>query len=497
MMTNPKILFWFDVDLEQFCISKFLQDVYDGDFYAIIDINNQAKSFFESQQLVNFKKIWYYRDFLLKLDSIPNMDYLKSFEKNYNINLWNLAYTERYFLNFNNYYDFKKNEILYLFEQEIILFEKIIDEVNPDFIIMKVSDYHQNHLFHEICKRKKIKILTLSNARISNKTILSTDADILDEEFLSNSINTDKVRSFKEIQKLAKQYSKYQSNFRKEDRVSLVKKLNASLKFFLYVCNSDYRKFYANYGRTRFKVFLNEFLFIFKRFYREQYQNKISINSINTNHKFIYFPLHLEPERSFLITAPYFTNQLEVISYIAKSLPIDYKLYVKDHPGMSDKGWRNIEFYKKITQLPNVILINPSISNEKLIESSSMVITIAGTASMTAAFYEKPSAVFTNTLFSKLSSIVQIKNITELTKVIDSLLNVKVDLKELNSFIDYLEKNTIDFGIIQMNALIGSAFYHGGFLKDTKISEEQMQKFLTENKIIFENLALEYVKKLN
>ena len=78
------------------------------------------------------------------------------------------------------------------------------------------------------------------------------------------------------------------------------------------------------------------------------------------NEKFIYYPLHIEQERSLLIAAPYYTNQIEIIRSIAKSLPIDYKLYVKEHPSQANRNWRDISDYKEIINIPNVRLIHPS-----------------------------------------------------------------------------------------------------------------------------------------
>ena len=49
---------------------------------------------------------------------------------------------------------------------------------------------------------------------------------------------------------------------------------------------------------------------------------------IEHNEKFIYFPLGVDEERNLLIAAPYYTNQIEVIRHIVKSLPIGYVLYV-------------------------------------------------------------------------------------------------------------------------------------------------------------------------
>ena len=68
----------------------------------------------------------------------------------------------------------------------------------------------------------------------------------------------------------------------------------------------------------------------------------------------------MEPERTLLIDAPFHTNQLDIIKNLAKSIPINYKLFVKEHPSMAHREWRDVSFYKEILSLPNVVLIHPS-----------------------------------------------------------------------------------------------------------------------------------------
>ena len=108
----------------------------------------------------------------------------------------------------------------------------------------------------------------------------------------------------------------------------------------------------------------------------------------------MFFPLHVEPERTISIDSPYYSNQLEIITNVARSLPINYKLFVKEHPMQAVYGWRNTSYYKKILELPNVILIHPNFSNETLLENCQLVVTIGGTLGLEAAFNKKPSIVF-------------------------------------------------------------------------------------------------------
>ena len=90
---------------------------------------------------------------------------------------------------------------------------------------------------------------------------------------------------------------------------------------------------------------------------------KNAVRVLDKKTPFVYYPLHSEPERALSIAAPFFTNQIDVITNIAKSLPVGYKLFVKEHPSMTLKRGtgRKLSFYKDLLKLPNVKLIHPEI----------------------------------------------------------------------------------------------------------------------------------------
>ena len=53
---KPKIIFWINAFLLPFCLAHNLQKQYDANYYAIFDITNKPKSFFQSQEFVKFEK---------------------------------------------------------------------------------------------------------------------------------------------------------------------------------------------------------------------------------------------------------------------------------------------------------------------------------------------------------------------------------------------------------------------------------------------------------
>ena len=91
-----KILFWLSADLTYFFLAYHFQKIPNCEIYAIIDITDKPKKFFENQKLVNFKKIWFFHDNIKDTKNrIPDLEYLKSFEEEYNIDLWKLAINAR------------------------------------------------------------------------------------------------------------------------------------------------------------------------------------------------------------------------------------------------------------------------------------------------------------------------------------------------------------------------------------------------------------------
>ena len=107
-------------------------------------------------------------------------------------------------------------------------------------------------------------------------------------------------------------------------------------------------------------------------------------------------------ERNLLIDSAMYTNQIEIIRIIAKSLPINYRLYVKESPAQASREWRSKKEYKEIQNIPNVTLIQPTVLGRELIENSSLVISIAGTSSLEATFHQKPSIIFGNVIYNSI-----------------------------------------------------------------------------------------------
>ena len=101
-------------------------------------------------------------------------------------------------------------------------------------------------------------------------------------------------------------------------------------------------------------------------------------NKIDSKEDYAYFTLHTEPEALFPFPRLFLLINSGLFLKSARSLPLHYKLYVKDHPQMFGKRPRS--YYKKLKKIPNVKIIDPSVSSLMLTQNSNIVITITGTS---------------------------------------------------------------------------------------------------------------------
>jgi len=495
---KDKILVWLDYEFSIFGAVKSLQEKYDAEFFAVIDSNEMTKKYFQNQKMVTFEKTWFLRDEISKITK-PNLEYLESFEKKYQINIWSIVYSERAFYpKWNKYHRFDSNEILCIIEQECRLYEKILDEVKPNFLICRMADYHHIYLFQELAKSNGIQLLILGTTRLGNRVLISKEVDKIDD--LKELPNRSKSkRNFEELQKYIEDVGmkKGAENLVTEFQNSTKSKAKAAYQFFFKIKNEKYREHFNNYGRTRTKVFLMELNKIFRSKIREDFLNRHSLKKIEKDAKFVYFPMHFDPERQLLIKAPFYTNQLEFIINLAKSLPVGYELYVKEHPLQKwHVGWKPISQYKTLIDLPNVKIIHPSVSSNELIKKSSLVVTISGTSVLEAAFYNKPGIIVSDLTYAILPSVYKLNQIDDLPNAIRTQLKTKVNADDVNKYIDVIEDHTIDFRVFDFHAELVSTFYYGGEYSNVEIPIKKMNVLIEKYKESFDRIASKFVEKI-
>ncbi len=204
----PKILFWIEGATIHFGIAKFLQEKLDCHLYGIIDVNSE-KEFFEKQKIVNFKKIWFYRDEIIRRNSIEP-GYLKKTEEEYKIDLLKVVYSDVWFHKYNDYYKYSFEEIVKILENDCMFFERVLDEIEPDYLVIRMSDASHMELLQMLCKAKGIKILTLGPSRLGYRSLISEHVDRFDKNHSIDNEST-KDYTFNDVLKLIEGTSKQEA----------------------------------------------------------------------------------------------------------------------------------------------------------------------------------------------------------------------------------------------------------------------------------------------
>jgi len=107
--------------------------------------------------------------------------------------------------------------------------------------------------------------------------------------------------------------------------------------------------------------------------------------------KYVYYPLHVDPEASTMVLSPMHTDQISIIESVSKSLPGDTLLVVKEHLPMLGK--RPKGFYEALQKLPRVLLVRPDLNGHEIINASQGVVVITGTSALEALLLGKKALV--------------------------------------------------------------------------------------------------------
>jgi hypothetical protein len=113
--------------------------------------------------------------------------------------------------------------------------------------------------------------------------------------------------------------------------------------------------------------------------------------------KYIYFPMHKEPELALRFQATAWHDQRNTIQVLASCLPSGYRLLVREH--RLNFGTRPAEYYRRLRRLPNVTLIDAFDSQYKYIRHADLVVTENGTSGWEGLILSRRVITLARTLY--------------------------------------------------------------------------------------------------
>ena len=421
-----------------------------------------------------------------------DLNNLKKFEEKFNFNIWLDIFTERSFYKYwVDFHKFTDKEILSIIYHTLSFFVDVIEKNKPKLIIMKqVGDNVSSLLFYRVAKKLGIKILMLNQLYVKDRLTLS-----------ENLVNREISDEFKKLKNSFKKSSKiYDTEFiKKNDRtlsvssllkgIHIKKNLSQKINYYIKRLSNETESTYQNIGKTKLNMIKFRLQNNFEVKKRKKFLDDYSIKSVG-DEKFLYFPLASEPEARILVTSPFYTNQIALIENIAKAIPIDFTLYVKEHPVQKLKFWRSVSDYKKLISIPNVKFIHPSVNTDKLLSKCQGVIAISGGTSFETIFYKKPVILFADEYYDVLSTVTRIKTFKTLSNdITNALHNFKFNNDELDAFMQASDKQSflIPYYMIRDDAQILSSLQN--YVNDFNLTTKEFQKFYETYETYFELIA--------
>jgi len=162
--------------------------------------------------------------------------------------------------------------------------------------------------------------------------------------------------------------------------------------------------------KSRLKYWLNKAVI---NSVRALFWKNASVSSIPSV-PFIFFPLHMPGEAQTLVRGYPFINDVEVVQQVSLTLPAEFILLIKEHPGY--EGWKSMQELNVIKSLPNVVLVNSEISSHDLIDRAEGIVTINSSVWFEALAFETPVITLGNGTFTGTDMTTSARSYEELRR---------------------------------------------------------------------------------
>ncbi len=313
----------------------------------------------------------------------------------------------------------------------------LIDEFHPDMLCDLDNAELQRTILTEVCYKEKIPYMTIEYSKYGYYKFPSFQNTYLIDPYIRNMYKKMLMLSDEELSESIE----YIKNFREESSImnkeyvgtvtsqyekdSLIWVLRVMHGKWVYFWDMDITKRNLKLKRTCPILYAPSvpYFFYYLKYElvkRRLFEKNKYFEPPVPGEDYVFMPLHLIPESTVFIKGSFYVDEVNLIEQVSKSLPIGWKLYVKEHQAML--GERSLDFYKRVKELHNVRLVQVNYYRDPKpwIVNAKGVVTIVGTTAYEAALLGKKAVVFADPAFSMIDGIIRVKSFEELPAAIAS-----------------------------------------------------------------------------
>lgn len=201
------------------------------------------------------------------------------------------------------------------------------------------------------------KIFELEGIKIENK--FEKEIPYMNKKFLKGGFKFSKIKNFRTLNNELNSYV-------------------PGYQFIKEIIRSEYR------GQAHYRYKL-------KKKYEENLKKLTS--SIDLEVPFVYFGLHLQPEKSTSSWGGKYSDHALALEHLSAILPEGWKIYVKENPKQT-YFMRNPEFFRRLERIPSLELVSSDFNTYDLIRNSKINATISGSIGWESITGGKPALIF-------------------------------------------------------------------------------------------------------
>src|SRR3989338_1857479 len=399
-----------------------------------------------------------------------DLSYLRALEKEYGIpNLWPYLTVDREIMSNQAAREYPYNTPRYTHDEMLRILQvtakaviDFLDREKPDVAVFSVIGAVPSLLLYHIAKKRGIRIAHILTVSLKDRFAVSERYDVFTDAekiFAQNLANNRKGRYYDEAKKVVRHFRETPHPYDpkrsaagqpihrgKQLRFLWPTNFLRSLRWFvkmLYLyMTGNAREDYTTVSPWNYA----------KDHTKRKLRNLVGVSDLYDtylpNEPHAFFALGYEPEMSLSLLAP-FADQLYLIRQTARSLPVGWKLYVKEHPEMVP--YRPRSYYKELKKIPNVRLMSPSIDGSTLAANANLIVTVTGSAAWEGVLLGKPSIVFGNRFFNILSMVKKCAEIENLPyPVKEQIEDFHYNEEELLQFIAAILEDSASLKFIEL-----------------------------------------------
>ncbi len=337
------------------------------------------------------------------------------------------------------YYEYSVSDFLNYLHPLLNYFYHLLSSKNVDVVLFEnMIHYGEDSILYFLAKAMGIKTITLYPSFISDRYFPV--------------YNLEDVGYYNEVPELYP-----------EETIPVDK--DESLQTYIkFILNLQYK--YSFFDATK-DFFAGKHLSFYK--WSKFLNYKKTLKSITTKDpdlkkKFVYFPLHFQPEMSTYPLGGKFYDQAYALEVLSDILPDDCYIYVKENP-YQNEFFREDGFFQRIKNIPNLIIVPITMNTHVLIKHSIFTATITGTSGWESITTGKNVVVFGNAWYSCLPGV----------------FNYKTGLN-YNDIIDYnIDANELDKAISKMFTKAGKGNMSRAFRSDDTFDEDKNGLMIAES----------------